>query len=94
VGFRFRHAFASGLAVRYYHLLYFIYQYYRYMGWEWDAINCDFANTGWSDAAEYKWQANAAKLREWLGVSSQMPSAETASPHVRSVKWHGGAFGT
>lgn len=85
-------------AVRYYHLLYFIFQYYRCMGWGWDCINADFSTTGWPDAAEYRWQANAAKLREWLGakplnaasLQQQVPAAgamqPTAATGVRSVR--------
>lgn len=81
-------------AVRYYHLLYFIFQYYRCMGWGWDAINADFATTGWPDAAEYRWQANAAKMREWLGAkpldAAALQSAASAQPPsgsgVRSVR--------
>jgi len=82
-------------AVRYYHLLYFLYQYYRVMGWGWDALNADFAKTGWTNAADYRWQANAAKMREWLGVvplsASAMRQSASAQPvpqqgNVRSVR--------
>lgn len=54
-------------AVRYYHLLFFIVSYTRHMNLDW-GMDGDFASSGWPDAAEYRWKANAAKLREWLGA--------------------------